>query len=163
MARTQKNKATEYHLGLLKAKLASYYCFIERIWTNKFYISFAMSSANKSLNGIWCLSPPKMIKNLSSCTTHECPSLGLGSLPSILPLLISGTWWISWSPLTGLLPFFESLFMEMIIVIKSLANCFYQKWIFHWQRCWRGKQCLFVNLLLSFSLLINIFFKFRNR
>lgn len=24
MARTQKNKATEYHLGLLKAKLAKY-------------------------------------------------------------------------------------------------------------------------------------------
>lgn len=40
IARTQKNKATEYHLGLLKAKLAKYRVSLQFFWVNKSSESF---------------------------------------------------------------------------------------------------------------------------
>lgn len=49
IARTQKNKATEYHLGLLKAKLAKYRVnFIiphfQNFFNNKNHIYFRLNS-----------------------------------------------------------------------------------------------------------------------
>ena len=54
IAKTQKNKATEYHLGLLKAKLAKYrvschrnFYFILVIFIEKFSEIFSLSSSNQ--------------------------------------------------------------------------------------------------------------------
>ena len=48
------------------------------------------SRINKSLNGIWCLSPPKII-SFPSYTTAVCPSLACGLDFFILSKLISSS------------------------------------------------------------------------
>jgi ribosome-interacting GTPase 1 len=40
IARTQKNKATEYHLGLLKAKLAKYRVRIRKKFKKNYFVIF---------------------------------------------------------------------------------------------------------------------------
>jgi hypothetical protein len=47
----------------------------------------------KSLNGIWCLSPPKTTYSLEFNIRPVCPSLGFGLNPCTLPIcLLVGDW-----------------------------------------------------------------------
>ena len=138
--------------------------FLRRLRTSlEFYSSLLRSIPARSLNGIWCLSPPNITYSLSLIITPECPSLGFKENPWILFVWLTNerSFWlrineplwpdILFLPYIELYLFRTSIFflffllkyLNLILIrqesirFKWFSNSFNQKWIFHRQRCRR--------------------------
>lgn len=59
MKRTQKNKATEYHLGLLKAKLAKYRTMLLEVYAAESVIPSQSRNASKATRRLDSRSPAR--------------------------------------------------------------------------------------------------------
>jgi hypothetical protein len=77
------------------------------------YFMFVKSKQYKSLNGMWCLSPPKMYI-LSPSTAPECPSLAVGRFPLITPDLDSARVFV--------IPLICIMFFLFFIAMKYWSN-----------------------------------------